>query len=391
MFDWFTGYFTQFQTLEERLVATAVVVIVGTAVMAVLAPKGVSRLSQVVRGRVLNREEVPEEVQNYDFVVAVSVVARSLQLVVVVGVLLAVMVVWGFVDVAVRLVQVLGGAAPSAGRIVLTLLLFGAALVGTDVLEQKMEQFAEESTQINRHQQGILFQTVRLSVLIAVGLAVLRIWRVDLSGLLVGAGFLGIIVGLAARQTLGSLIAGFVIMFSRPFELGDWIQIGETEGVVTDITINNTRLRTADGDTVVLPNDQVSNSTVVNHTEQDRLRLAIDVGVDYGTELDRARDLALEAIQECDETLAVPAPQVLPKSFGDSAVVLECRFWIRNPSARTRSLAIAAVVSAVKTTFEREEIKIPFPQRELSGRPETGGLQIGEERRVPDSAVSDED
>jgi small-conductance mechanosensitive channel len=375
--DAFGGLFSGLTTAEERLAAT--ILIVGISVVFnLLLPWIVRSVGSFVRSVVLDREPIPEEVTDYDYIIAESLLVRLIQLGVTIFAILSLLLIWGFVDTAAAVTRVLGIAAPTAGRAVVTLLLIAVALVGTDLLQAKMEAFAESSTRINRHQQGIVFQVIRVSLLIAVGLTVLSVWDFQLSGLLVGAGFLGIVVGIAAQQTLSSLIAGFVIMFSRPFELGDWVEISEVEGVVTDITIMNTRLRTAWGDTVVLPNDRVSNSKVTNHTEQNRLRLSVDVGVDYSTDLDKAREIALEAIDTVEKAQSVPTPQVLPKAFGDSAVVLECRFWINNPSARTRALAIADVVQAIKQRYDEEDVKIPFPQRELMGRQEEGGFHVSE-------------
>ncbi len=378
------------EATDARVAVTlglAAVVVVGGVFF---LPRIVHVVGQLLTRVAFDRDLLPEETKGYDYLLAESLVVRTIQVTLAVGAVVAGLFVWGYAEAAAEVARLLGTAAPTAGRIAITLLLIAGALVGADVLEGKMQEFADESTLINRHQQGIAFQVIRVSLLIAVGLTVLSVWNFQLDGLLVGAGFLGIVVGIAAQQTLSSLIAGFVIMFSRPFELGDWVEISNVEGVVTNITIINTRLRTAWGDTVVLPNDQVSNATVTNHTEQNRLRLSVDVGVDYSTELETARELALTAINEAEKVKPVPAPQVLPKAFGDSAVVLECRFWIDNPSARTRALATAEVVQSIKQHYQAEGVKIPFPQRELAGRAEEGGFRVREERPEPPAEANGE-
>lgn len=370
----------------EARVAVTLAVLGGLAVIGLLAvPAGVRLAGRLAARLLLDRDPLPEETRGYDYVLAETLVVRTLQFGLGVLAVVSLLLVWNLDATAATVADLLGGTAPSVGRVLVTLVLFAGAFVGADLLEAKMATFAERSTLINRHQQGIAFQVIRVSLLIAVGLTTLSVWNFSLDGLLVGAGFLGIVVGIAAQQTLSALIAGFVIMFSRPFELGDWVEVAGTEGVVTDITIMNTRLRTAWGDTVVLPNDAVSNATVTNHTAQNRLRLSVDVGVDYTTDLADARELALEAVESAEKAQPVPTPQVLPKSFGDSAVVLECRFWIENPSARTRALATAEVVSAIKERFDEAGVKIPFPQRELSGRAETGGFRVADDQ----AAVAD--
>ncbi|MEF8831845.1 MAG: mechanosensitive ion channel family protein, partial [Halobacteriales archaeon] len=186
------------------------------------------------------------------------------------------------------------------------------------------------------------------------------------------------VVGIAARQTLGSVLAGFVLMFSKPFEVGDWIEVDGREGIVPDITIVNTRMESFDGGYVVIPNDVVETSTVLNRTRKGRLRIRLEVGVDSSVEPGRAEEVAMVAINEVDDVMPVPRPQVVPTGFADSAIVLELRFWIDKPSARRKWRAKAAVLRSVYAAFEEVGIKIPYPQRELSGRQETGGFQVAD-------------
>jgi small-conductance mechanosensitive channel len=289
------------------------------------------------------------------------------------------LVVWGLFDLVNQILTRLGFSILTLAQVVGTIALGIVAYVAADVLEESIAQFAARSDRVTDHQQEIMLRVGNLGLIVMAVFGALTIWGVNLSGLLVGAGFLGIVVGLAARQTLGSLIAGFVLMFSRPFTIGDWVEIGDDEGIVTDITIVNTRLENFDGETIVIPNDRVSNQSIVNRSERGHLRLKLDVGVDYDTDTDHAVDVAMAAIESIDFISETPPPRVVPKSFGDSAVVLELRFWIDRPMPPRKWQAIDNVVRAVKTAFDEEGIKIPFPQRELSGRAETGGFRVHDE------------
>jgi small-conductance mechanosensitive channel len=170
-------------------------------------------------------------------------------------------------------------------------------------------------------------------------------------------------------------------MFSRPFEIGDWIQVGDYEGIVTDITIVNTRIQTFDGEYVMIPNDVVSSESLVNRSRKGRLRIEVEVGVDYDADPERAAKIAKRAVSKLDDPMNVPTPQVVLKRLDDSAVVLGVRYWIDNPSARRKWRSKTAVIGAVKAALEEEDIKIPFPQRELMGRTEDGGFVLaGDER-----------
>ncbi|MFA9416772.1 mechanosensitive ion channel family protein [Natrinema sp. HArc-T2] len=290
--------------------------------------------------------------------------------------------VWGRTDEVQQLSTNLGLASDDVARAIVSFLLLVVTVIVTRFVSRVIEEVFNSSSAVTAHQRKV---THRLSqVLIWTGslVVVLGIWIEDLGSLLVGAGFLGIVLGMAARQTLGTVLAGFVLMFARPFEIGDWIEVEGDEGVVTDISIVNTQVRSFDGEYVMIPNDVIASGTVTNRSKRGRLRLEVEVGVDYETDIDRAVDLAKTAIDDVDEALATPAPRVVGKSFGDSAVVFGVRFWIDNPSARRYWNARTAAISAIKETFEAEGIKIPYPQRELTGRPEAGGFRVADERET---------
>ena len=383
----------QVATTEARLGATAVLVGSAVTVALLLAPRAVTRAARELDDRVLSDPRIPDSVSEARWVLPPSVVVRTLQTGVFVAATLAVLVVWGREDLALAATVLLASLAPVAGRVLLTAALFVGAYVGIDALESWLTAYAADSDRINEHQEGIVFRVLQLVVLLAVGLATLTVWDAELGSLLVGAGFLGIVVGMAARQTLGSLIAGFVLMFSRPFEIGDWVEIDGEEGIVSDITIINTRLRNFDGESVVFPNDRVTKATITNRTRRDQLRLTVEVGVDYETDLDLAVGVAEAAVEDLGVVADVPAPNVLPTTFGDSAVGLTVRFWIKHPSAPRRAKANAAVVQAVKEAFDGRGIKIPYPQRELAGREEAGGFAVrdGVESEEPPTSVSTTD
>ncbi|MFB6134221.1 MAG: mechanosensitive ion channel family protein [Halanaeroarchaeum sp.] len=289
------------------------------------------------------------------------------------------LVIWGRYSLIVEVLSRASLSVPVLVQVLITLLLFLGSWIAVDVLDSWLEEMTDRSDQFSKHQEEIVLRTLQIALFAAVSLGVLTLWGVNLGGLLVGAGFLGIILGMAARQTLGSLLAGFVLMFSRPFEIGDWVQVGQEEGIVTDITIVNTRLENFDGEFIVLPNDMVANSTIVNRSKKGRLRVRVQVDIDYDADPEHAQDVAVDALADVEKLLSVPRPQAITRSLGDSGVTLEIRFWIDKPSARRRARVTSAAIRAIKEAFDREGIKIPFPQRELSGRAETGGFRVVED------------
>ncbi|SFK85508.1 Small-conductance mechanosensitive channel [Halogranum rubrum] len=268
-----------------------------------------------------------------------------------------------------------------AGRILISAILLGTAYILTNFIGRVIQVVAGSGDAISRHQREILFRLTQVFLYATVIFVIISLFTDNIGSLLVGAGFFGIIVGMAARQSLGAVLAGFVLMFSRPFEIGDWIVVGDKEGTVTDITIFNTRLQTFDGEYVILPNDEVSSDAIVNRTRKGRLRIEVEVGVDYDADPQHAADVALGAVEARDEVLDVPSPQVVMKEFASSSVLLGVRFWIDNPSARRMWRARTAAVAAIKEAFDEEGISIPFPQRSLSSRDDAGDVSLTDPER----------
>ena len=362
---------------EERAAVSAGLLVLVVVLGLYVAPLTIQRLRETYRER-LATEPVDGMVAEVDGTVPLAqttyYVVRTVQLALVATASLTLLVVWGLTGVALTALELFVEVVPRLLQLLFSIGLVVAAYVAVDLLEEFVDRIARGSDRLDEHQGEIVFRVLQVVLLVSAGLVVLTIWDVNAGGLLVGAGFLGIVVGMAARQTLGSLLAGFVLMFSKPFEVGDWIEVNDQEGVVTDITIVNTRLENFDGEYVVMPNDVISNSTIVNRTRKGRLRVRLEVGVDYGVDPDRAVEVATDAVTELEEVMSVPRPQVVPTAFGDSAVLLELRFWIDKPSSRRRWRAKAAVIQAIHGAFQEAGIEIPYPQRTLSGRAGPEGL-----------------
>lgn len=355
----------QFTTNSARLAISALIVV--GVVVGVLAV------------RYLRREIRKKFTSNVSDVILAGATGTIL-----VGAVVSLLVLWHLADDTAQALDQIGGTLDVGVKIFIALATVAGAYILSGFAKRAIDRFSDGHEAISRHQSEIVYRVSQLSVYVAAVAVILGMWDVDLSGLLVGAGFLGIVVGMAARQTLGALLAGFVLMFSRPFEIGDWIQIDDEEGIVTDISIVNTRIQTFDGEYVMIPNDIVSGDKIVNKSRKGRLRIEVEVGVDYEADVEEAADIAEETMKELDEVLTVPTPKVVLKELGSSSVVLLLRAWIDKPSARREWRARTAVIESVKAAYDEAGIKIPFPQRELTGREESKGLQLSHQQVVAD-------
>jgi len=367
----------QLAATQGRVVAT-VLLLVALLFSVVVLPAALSWLRTVGVGQVESGRSgrLLEVVARYTPTTFRGLLLRLAQVTILSIVVVSFLVVWGVFDLVTALEPYFADSDATLVPTIQTAVLIMLAFVASDQLKRWIDRLSKALSDFTEHQEEILLRVGQVAIFLTAGAAIFAVWSVNIGGLLVGAGFLGIVVGFAARQTLGSLIAGFVLMFSRPFTIGDWVVIGDEEGIVTDITIFNTRLENFDGEFVILPNDRVSDRSITNRSRKGLLRLTLDVGVDYDTDVERATELAREAMAGVQAVIDSPPPQVVPKSFGDSAVVLELRFWIDHPTPPRKWRAVSAVVRAVKATFDEEDISIPFPQRTLKVRDETTASEM---------------
>lgn len=252
-------------------------------------------------------------------------------------------------------------------RVVLTVFTFLLTYVSTvalDVATQKMVE-KEGKQVVDDHRREVIFRILQLIMYIFVAIGVLNYWQVNIRSILIGAGALAAIIGLSARHTLSAALAGIVLLFSRPFKVGDWIQVGETEGTVRRITIVNTIMQTPKDEQVVIPNDVIGKKTIKNKTNSDKLRVSVNVEVAYEENTDEVLRLAENSVSNCDIIADVPEPTAHVKNFNNSGFVVKLHFWIRRPTPRRRTVSKANVNKIIKDTFDDEGIEIPYPKRDI--------------------------
>jgi small-conductance mechanosensitive channel len=376
-FERFEQFVQDLATTEGRLATTVGVLLVSVLVGLVLVPllgRGGGRLVR----RVLpdGIVEILDVVDAYLPTRLGVVLARGVQVVVLFVGGVALLVTWGMVDTAVAVVRLFGGTLPFAGQVLLTLALVVIGYIAADVLEEAIDEFSTDTERVTEHQAEVMLRVGHVLILAVLSSGLLTLWGLDLSGVLVGAGVLGIVLGLAARKTLGSVIAGFMLMFTRPFTVGDWVEVGDHEGAVTSITIMHTEIREFNGELVIIPNDLVSEQPIRNRSHQDILRLRTGVGIDYNTDPEYAEQVALDAVETVEEVIDAPPPETTTASLDASAVTLQLLYWIEDPNPVSARRARESVIYAVKARFEEEGIGMPYPHRTLSTHSDDALLSI---------------
>lgn len=171
-----------------------------------------------------------------------------------------------------------------------------------------------------------------------------------------------VILFLSARTLLENFGAGIVLQTEKAFRIGELVEVADQIGTVHEITGRTTVLDTIDGHRIRIPNTDILSEPIVNLAERRALLTEVEVGVEYGTDLDHARDVILRAVVGVgDDVLGEPPPEVLVAGFGESSIGFSVRFW-HVPDLLTRKHLIDRVSRAIDESFRAEGIVIAFPQ-----------------------------
>jgi small conductance mechanosensitive channel len=181
-------------------------------------------------------------------------------------------------------------------------------------------------------------------------------------------GFFSIAVGFAFRDILENLLAGILLLFRSPFRGGDEVDIEGTRGTVVEINLRETVVRTYEGRRVLIPNATVYKNQLVVQTGFDAVRSEGTVGIAYESDVERAREVALAALQGTDGVREHPPPAVLVDELGVSTVDLQLLFWTAPPQAVVRQVRDRAL-SAVKAALDDAGVEMPADVVVLQGTP----------------------
>lgn len=198
--------------------------------------------------------------------------------------------------------------------------------------------------------------------LIAASVAFPSVSAADLFNLL---GIGGVAIGFAFRDVLQNLLAGILILLTRPFRIGDQISQGGQEGTVEDIWVRATVLRTYDNRRILIPNASLFTDKIEVITAYETRRLQFPLTIGNGDEIAAARQVIVGALRSTSGVLADPPPEALVTGLGDAGVNMLARFWIDPPRRREAVDALDSAVEAVKNALTKAGIDLPFPTSQV--------------------------
>ncbi|MFV9615008.1 MAG: mechanosensitive ion channel family protein, partial [Gammaproteobacteria bacterium] len=252
-------------------------------------------------------------------------------------------------------------------RVLWALLIFATIIILSSWIRSQLENNWLKMTSMGQGARDALVTIMGYILFIIAIMAGLSAAGFDFGNIAIIAGALSVGIGFGLQGIVNNFVSGLVLLFERPIRKGDWIEVGGTEGVVKDIQIRSTVIQTFDRSDVIVPNSELISSQVTNWVLSSQSgRAVIPVGVAYGTDTEKVRDILMAIAEENDDVVKtgyMPDPRVLFRAFGDSSLNFELRVFLY--SVDNRLSVISDINFAIDKAFREQGIEIPFPQRDL--------------------------
>ncbi len=253
------------------------------------------------------------------------------------------------------------------GKILWAVFVFGAIIIFSSWIRSQLENNWLRMTTMAQGARDAMVTIIGYIMFVVAVMAGLSAAGFDFSNIAIIAGALSVGIGFGLQNIVNNFVSGLILLFERPIRKGDWIEVGGTEGYVKDIHIRSTKIQTFDRSDVIVPNSELISNQVTNWVLSSKGgRAIIPVGVAYGTDTEKVRDIMMSIAEDNDDVVktgVMPKPLVLFREFGDSSLNFELRVFLHNVDTRLR--VISDINFAIDKAFKKEGIEIPFPQRDL--------------------------
>lgn len=221
---------------------------------------------------------------------------------------------------------------------------------------------AFERANVEATLRGFLRNIAYAAMLVVVVVAALQSLGVPTTSVMAVLGAAGLAIGLALKDSLSNIASGVMLIAQRPFHVGDFVQAAGIEGTIEHVRVFQTRLRTVDNRSVIIPNSLITTAPIINFTANTKRRVDIKVGVGYEDDLRLARETLLALAAEHPKVLNAPRPEALVLNLSESSVDLELRAWTSTEDLlRVRS----DLTEAIRDRIIGKGLSIPYPQRDL--------------------------
>ena len=219
-----------------------------------------------------------------------------------------------------------------------------------------------QKQEVDKTLETFICNLVSAALLVVVIIAAIGALGIQTTSFIAIFGAAGLAIGLALQGSLSNFASGVLIVLFRPYRVGDFIEAAGIAGVVEQVQILTTILKTGDNKQIIVPNSQIMDSIIVNYSANETRRIDLVIGVDYSDDLDKVRDTLNELIAADDRILDDPAPKVAVSELADSSVNFIVRPWVKSEDYWNVNFDLT---EAIKKRFDKEGISFPFPQQDV--------------------------
>lgn len=258
----------------------------------------------------------------------------------------------------------LGQAPVTLGGIGSALIVFFIFLSLSSLIQRILVQRLASRWKIDSGMTYALSRIVHYSMIVFGAVMAAQCVGLNLGSLAVMFGFLSVGIGFGLQNVTSNFIAGVILLLERPINVGDKISVEGQIGKVLQINMRTTIIETADNLAIIVPNGKFIESSVINLSYGDpRVRVHCPVGVAYGSDVARVKEILLKVASENKEALKSPTPEVSFIKFGDSSLDFELLVW--SPTPDQQGSIRSELNYAIDAAFRKNNIEIPFPQRDI--------------------------
>ena len=255
-----------------------------------------------------------------------------------------------------------GGWGEALKTILFALLLLVICLVIKAILLKLLDRGLNRFSQVEKSLHTFIRSMANILLWFITLMVVADSLGINASSLLALVSILGLAVSLSVKDSLSNLAGGLTILGTKPFKVGDYVEIGETGGTVQEIGLVYTKLTTIDNRRILMPNSLVVDAQVTNYTTEPLRRVDLTVSASYDAPVEKVKQTIQGVLKDHDKILLDPPPFARLSGYGDSAMEYTIRVWCENGDYWT---VYHDLLEEIKTAFDREHISIPYPHLEV--------------------------
>ncbi|MBE6692141.1 MAG: mechanosensitive ion channel [Ruminococcaceae bacterium] len=250
---------------------------------------------------------------------------------------------------------------PFAKNIVVALIVFVIGMKVANFIVKKIKR-SKVYESMDKSASSFITSFISISLKTLVIVSVIAILGIPMSSVVALVASAGVAIGLAVQGALSNLVGGIMILFFKPFKVGDYVESQGVSGTVKEISVLYTKLLTVDNRAVTVPNGNLTNSIITNFSSEDLRRVDVEIFADYSNDIEKVKETMLAVAEKCPKALRDPAYAAVVLDCADSGIKYALRVWCNNADYWEVKFALT---EGVRNAFKDSEINIPYNQLDV--------------------------